>query len=82
MLDTELFVDTWWYKDGLAAGKADGTRAALLTVLNKKFPDTGPVPELDRIADPATLDSLLSKLLDAATADEFRAAVAAALTIQ
>ncbi len=95
MLTTDLFVDTWLYKDGVAAGVAvgkaegkaegeahgilDGKRQSLRLALKKRFPMIGTAPEIDRVDGSEALDNLLLAILEAETAGDAQAAIHAAL---
>jgi hypothetical protein len=89
MLDTELFVDTWLYKDGVKAGKVEGKaegkvegeREAVRTLLSARFPSLLPMPELDRIASTQALKQVLLAVADAKTEDDVHIAVEAALCV-
>lgn len=88
MLSTDLFEESWLYKDGVAAGElkgrvegeAAGKRMTLSLVLQKRFPNEA-FPELNRIASPEIFDALVLDLFDALTAAETRAAIEAALPV-
>jgi hypothetical protein len=55
MFSKDLFTETWLYKDrvkagrkeGKAQGKAEGKRESFRLALSAKFPDLGPLPEID-----------------------------------
>lgn len=82
MLDTELFTDTWLYKDGVKAGrkeaKLEAKREALRVALDTLFPELGEAAEFDQISSPKALDRLLVAVLKAKTVDEVRSAITAA----
>ena len=84
MFSTDLFEESWLYKDGVAAGQAKGEakgrRGALTLFLQKRFPGEA-FPELDRIERPETLDAILLTAIDAHSAAEIRAAIEAALPV-
>lgn len=84
MFSTDLFEESWLYKDGVAAGEAKGEakgrRGALTLFLQKRFPGEA-FPELDRIERPETLDAILLTAIDAHSAAEIRAAIEAALPV-
>jgi hypothetical protein len=93
MLSTDLFTESWLYKDGLAAGEVkgkaegkaegliDGKRAALRLALKKRFPAMEPPPEIDQVERSEALDELLLAILDAQSVDDARAAVQTALRV-
>jgi hypothetical protein len=89
MLDTELFKDTWLYKDGVKAGrkqgkaegKLEGRRDALRLQVSAKFPAIGELPDIDHVASTAALDELLLAILKAQSEDDVRAALQAALRV-
>ena len=90
-LSTDLFTDTWLYKEGVAAGeKADmekgieqgieqGMRAAVNNAIKTRFPAFAALPELDRISSCEILDRLHSAVCAAQTPEEVRLAVQNAL---
>lgn len=88
-LSTDLFTDSWLYKDGVAEGEAKGRaegettalRKSVRAVLTNRFPDLGTLPEIDGIDHPEVLNRLLLAILDSKTADDARAAVEAALRV-
>jgi predicted transposase YdaD len=93
MLSTDLFTESWLYKDGEAAGRAagraegeakgeaKGKRASLLLALKHKFPAIAPPPEISQIDSSEELDQLLVAILEAHNADEARAAIQAAVRV-
>jgi hypothetical protein len=89
MLSTELFVDSWLYKDGVAAGEVkgkaegelSGKRAMVRLALQGKFPSFGTIPEIDRIDLPEALDHLMLAILNTQSVEEVRAAIQTALRV-
>jgi hypothetical protein len=87
MLSTEVLKVSWLYKDGVKDGQKQGRKAGrkegrleskrewLRLTAQSRFPGIGPLPELDRIDQPEVFDQLLLVVLNAASADEVRAAV-------
>ena len=97
MLSTDLFVESWLYQDGLAAGEAkgeargeakgeakgqlDGKRSSVRLALHKKFPALAASTDLNQIRSSEVLDNLLLAIMDARDADDARAALEAALRV-
>lgn len=85
---TDMFEESWLYKEGVAAGLAKseakgvliGKRGAIAVALQKRFPAEA-FPDLDRIENPADLDAIFLTAMDARSAAEIRAAIEAALSV-
>ena len=94
MMSTDLFSETWLYKDakaegkvegraeGMVQGKAEANREALRLSWNIKFPEAGDLQELGPIDRIETFDGLLAAVIKAQTADEARAAILGILRAQ
>jgi hypothetical protein len=90
MLSTEVLKVSWLYKDGVKAGEKRGLKKGLKKgqlaakrewlrlALDSRFPGIGPLPQIDRIDQHEILDKLLTAVLQAASADDVRAAVESA----
>jgi hypothetical protein len=97
MLSTDVLTVSWLYKDGVKAGRAEGKvegkvegkaegktegkRESFRLALSAKFPDLGPLPEIDGIDCPETLDQLLLAVVNAKTGDDVRTAVQSAVRV-
>ena len=82
MFSIDAFKVSWLFKEGLAEGKAEGLlegkRSTLRVFAGKKFPATQ-FPEIDQIHEPEICDNLLLAAMEAATEEQFRARILAAL---
>jgi hypothetical protein len=89
MLDTELFKDTWLYKDGVKAGRKqgkaegqlEGKREMLRKTLRAKFPAVRELPEIDQVVTAGVFDDLLLAIFNAKGEDDVRAAIQAAIRV-